>query len=125
MLAHALVDQRRFDEAEDAASLSEKTGAEDDVSTQVMWRGALARVLSARGRPDEARALAETAVRLAEQTDDLNMRGDTLIALGEVHGTANESEDAASAFAKALERYEAKGNEVAADSTRRRLAALA
>jgi class 3 adenylate cyclase/tetratricopeptide (TPR) repeat protein len=125
MLAHALVDQRRFGDAEDAASLSEKTGAEDDVSTQVMWRSALARVLSARGRPDEARALAETAVRLAEQTDDLNMRGDTLIALGEVHGTANESEDAASAFAKALERYEAKGNEVAADSTRRRLAALA
>jgi hypothetical protein len=53
------------------------------------------------------------------------MRGDTLIALGEVHGAANESEAAASAYAKALERYEAKGNHVAADSTRRRLAALA
>ncbi len=124
LLAHALVEQGRLDEAEELAALSEKTGAEDDVSTQVLWRSALARVLAARGRTAEAEPLARAAVALVEQTDDLNMWGDALLALGEVLGACGDPRGAAEAIGAAAERFEAKGNVVAAGSARARRAAL-
>ncbi len=124
MLAHALLEQGRLDEAEEMVSLSDRTGAEDDVSTQVLGRSARARVLAARGRTEEAEPVAREAVELSEATDDLNMRGDTLVDLGEVLAAAGDREGAKAAFASALDLYEQKGNAAAVEVTRRRRAAL-
>jgi class 3 adenylate cyclase/tetratricopeptide (TPR) repeat protein len=121
-LAHALIEQGRFDEAEELVSASEIAGAEDDVSTQVLGRSARARIEAGRGRQAEAERLAREAVALSEATDDLNMRGDTLVDLGEVLSAAGNQGGVATALESALRLYESKGNAVAADSTRRRLA---
>jgi class 3 adenylate cyclase/tetratricopeptide (TPR) repeat protein len=123
-LAHALVEQGRLDEAEEMVSASELAGAEDDVSTQVLGRSARARILAARGRYEEAERIARDAVRRSEETDDLNMRGDTLIDLGEVLFAAGERDGFVSAIEHALELYEAKGNSAAVQAARRRLSEL-
>jgi class 3 adenylate cyclase/tetratricopeptide (TPR) repeat protein len=120
-LAHALIEQGRLDEAEESVAASEVAGAEDDVSTQVLGRSARARIQAGRGLYDEAAKLARDAVALSEATDDLNMRGDTLADLGDVLSAAGEEVGASSAFASALQLYEAKGNAVAATAIRHRL----
>ena len=121
-LAHALIEQGRLDEAEESVSASELAGAEDDVSTKVLDRSARARIQAGRGLYDEAEKLARDAVALSESTDDLNMRGDTLAYLGDVLSAAGNQGGVATALESALRLYESKGNAVAADSTRRRLA---
>jgi tetratricopeptide (TPR) repeat protein len=123
-LAHALVAQGKLDEAEAFTKESEESGAEDDLVTQVMWRTAQARILAARERAPEAELLAREGVTLAEETDDLNMRGDTFVDLGEVLRIAGGEKGAADAFGRALQLYDAKGNLVGAQDARRRLASL-
>ena len=125
LLAHALVEQGHLDEAEEMVSKSELAGAEDDVSTQVLGRSARARILAARGLPEEAQRLARDAVARSESTDDLNMRGDTLVDLGVVLLAAGDREGAATALRAALTLFEEKGNASAAEATRRRLAQIA
>jgi class 3 adenylate cyclase/tetratricopeptide (TPR) repeat protein len=122
-LAHALVAQGKLDEAEVLTQLAEDVGAEDDLATQVLWRSARARVLASRGAA-QAVSLAYEAVTLADETDDLNMRADTLLDLGEVLRADGRDGDAADAFAQALELYEVKGNVVSAQDARRRLASV-
>jgi tetratricopeptide (TPR) repeat protein len=123
-LAHALVAQGKLDEAEAFTEVSQGAGAEDDLATQVMWRSARARILAAREQAPEAESLAHEGVALAEETDDLNMRADTFVDLGEVLCIAGEEKGAADAFGRAVGLYEAKGNLVGADDARRRLASL-
>ena len=121
-LAHALIEQGRLDEAEELVSASELAGAEDDVTTQVLGRSARARIESARGRSEEAERLARDAVKLAATTDDLNMRGDTLVDLATVLLAAGDRDGAAEVFESALALYGSKGN-VAAEAATRRLMA--
>jgi class 3 adenylate cyclase/tetratricopeptide (TPR) repeat protein len=123
-LANALVAQGRFDEAEEMVATSEVMGAEDDVSTQVLAHAASARVMAARGAGPEAERVAREAVALADGTDDLNMRGDTLANLAEVLLAAGDGAGARAVLSSALELYEAKGNVAAASSTRARLVEL-
>jgi hypothetical protein len=59
---------------------------------------------------------------LSETTDDLNMRGDTLVDLATVLLTAGDRDGAAEAFDAGLELYRSKGNTAAAASTRRLMA---
>ena len=120
-LAHALIEQGRPDEAEEMVSASELAGAEDDVTTQVLGRSAKARIHAGRGRYLEAERLARDAVALSETTDDLNMRGDTLVDLATVLLSAADLDGAMEAFDAALTLYESKGNRVSAASTRRRM----
>ena len=123
-LAHALIEQGRADEAEEMVSASELAGAEDDVTTQVLGRSARARIQAGRGRYSEAERLARDAVALSEATDDLNMRGDTLVDLATVLIAGGDREGAEVAFDAALELYGAKGNIAAETSTRRAMAAM-
>jgi class 3 adenylate cyclase/tetratricopeptide (TPR) repeat protein len=121
-LSHALVEQGRLDEAEEMVAESELTAAEDDVSSLVLGRSARARVLAARGKDEEAERLARDALAHSETTDDLNMRGDTLVDLGEVLSGAGDWRGAAEAFEAARALYVSKGNVVAAEAARRRSA---
>ncbi len=114
LLAHALVAQGRFEEAERYARLAGSSAAEDDLASQVLWRSALARVLAASGSLGEAGALARGALALAEQTDDVNMHADTFVDLAEVLRIAGEPEEAVAALERAIELYGIKGNDVGA-----------
>ncbi len=121
-LAHALIEQGRLDEAEEMVSAGELTGAEDDVSTRVLGRSARARIQAGRGRYEEAARIARDAVTISETTDDLNMRGDTLVSLATVLLASGDRDGAGVAFEAALRLYASKGNAAAVASTRRRMA---
>jgi class 3 adenylate cyclase/tetratricopeptide (TPR) repeat protein len=121
MLAHALLAQGRIEDAEGAAADCAATAAEDDLASQVIWRGATARVLAARGDIDGARALAGRAVSMAETTDDINMQADALVDRGEVAALAGRHADAFRDFDTALRRYAEKGNVAAAERVRPRV----
>ena len=117
-LGRVLVDQGRFDEADDYARISRKNAAPEDIASQVEWRRVHARVLAARGSHEEAIALAREAVDLIEATDSLNFQGESWVDLGEVLKLAGRSQEAIQALRTGLERYERKGNLIAAEGTR-------
>ena len=120
LLAHALLDQGRVEEADRLVSLTETTAADDDLASQVLWRGARARVLSRTGAGRQAVEIAEEGVALAEGSDDVNMQADALVDLGEVFIELGHPQDAVASFAEALKRYDAKGNRAAAGRVRAR-----
>ena len=123
-LANALVALGRFAEAEEMVAISERFGAEDDVSTQVLSRTAQAHVLASRGEHGQAERAAREAVAISEGTDDLNMRADALVELSQVLSSAGDREGAVRALEGALELYAAKGNAAAAATVRPRLVEL-
>jgi tetratricopeptide (TPR) repeat protein len=117
-LGQALLAQDRNEEAEALAELSAELAAQDDLVTQVVWRGVRARCLAGRDQLDDAEGLAREAVTLAEVTDLLNHRADAFVDLGIVLGTLGRSEEAQTTFAEAVRLYELKGNVVAAARVR-------
>lgn len=125
LLSQAILAQGRLDEADALAGTAEKATAADDLTTQILWRGVRGRVLSARGEHAEAGALAHEAASIAAETDDVNMRADTLMDLARVLLAAGRAREAATEAARALGLYEGKGNVVAAERTRSLLASWA
>jgi ATP/maltotriose-dependent transcriptional regulator MalT len=123
-LAHALVDQGRWEEAQRYARLSEASAADDDMASQVLWRTALARILAASGSASDGESLGREAVALVEQTDDVNMRADTLVDLAEVLVACGKPEEAAAALERGLALYEGKGNVPGAAAAGRRRDAI-
>jgi class 3 adenylate cyclase/tetratricopeptide (TPR) repeat protein len=119
LLAHAIRAQGRGEEAAMFCSLAEETGAEDDITTQVLWRTARARLVADEGRGDEAMRLARAAVALAEETDDITMQADALVDLAEVVNASGDREGSEAALRRAHDLYVAKGNVVSASSTQR------
>ena len=118
MLAHAVYAQERYDDAYRFTKISEASAPEGDRSANVYWLAARAKLLARRGRSTEGEAHARKALRLAEPTDFLNMRGQAAMDLGEVVRLAGRPAEAAAAVGKAVELYERKGNTVAAGSAR-------
>ena len=109
LLATALCDQLRFDEAEMYASRSRELGADDDFATQSVWRMAQARVLSHRGDHDSAIALADEADAIMAPTDYLTWQAEGDEVRGMVLAAAGRLEGSRTAFVQALRRFEAKG----------------
>ena len=124
-LAQALLAQRRDEDAEEFARLSNELAAPDDLLTQIMWRGVRAKTLAGRGLLEEADPLARQAVELAERTDFINHRGDALVDFATVIRQAGRFTDAREALAEGLRLYEQKGNSVGAAKARAELAELA
>ncbi len=118
LLARALVDEGEDAEADHYAQLSQETALAEDVLSQVLWREARARLLCRSGEVDSARALAEEAVTLAEQTDDLNLIGSAHAALGAVLAAADDVAGATVAYDRACELFERKGNVTSAAHAR-------
>ncbi len=123
-LAHALYQLREHDKAEQFTRISEERSNPDDVYSQVLWRVVRAKVLSAKGEHGEAERLAREAVGRTDGTDFLQLRGDAAAALAVVMEAVDPGEAAAMA-AEAVRLFEVKGNRVAAEQTRRRLAGRA
>ncbi len=105
---------RDGEEALELTLESESLAAKDDITAQIPWREARALIFARRGKTDEAEKLAREAVDIAERTDLLNFQGDAHMALAKVCGLAGRMNEAAEAAESAAERYERKGNVVAA-----------
>jgi tetratricopeptide (TPR) repeat protein len=108
MLAQVLHEQERDDEAERFALTSDELAAEDDVYSQLLWRSALAKVRARRDRADDARALAQQAVRLAAATDSLSFHGWALLDLARVEALLDGGLPPAELVAEAIELFERK-----------------
>jgi predicted ATPase len=113
-LAMPLIELGRDDEAMRLTVESEELAAKDDITAQVPWRMARARVLARRGATEEAEQLAREGVAMAERTDMLSFRGEALTYLAEVLQLAGRTSDAADAAREAVDRFEQKGDVVAA-----------
>ncbi len=118
MLAQALYEQGRYEDAEALRLVSERSAATEDLSTQAMWRGVRARVLARRARWEEAEALAHEAVEIVTPTDALTDQGDALLALAEIMELRGRASEAAAAARTALQLYSRKGAIVMADRAR-------
>jgi class 3 adenylate cyclase/tetratricopeptide (TPR) repeat protein len=121
LLANTLCDQGRYEEAERFAARSRELSADDDFASQASWRMAQARVLADRGGFGEALRLANEAVEINGETDYIGWQGDGLEVKGQVLAAAGRGDDARVAFGEALDRFERKGNVVAAARIRARL----
>jgi tetratricopeptide (TPR) repeat protein len=124
LLAMTLCDLGRFDEADGFVERSRTMTAEDDFASQSEWRIARARVLSNRGIHDEALALTDAAIEIAEVTDYIVWQGECHEVRGMVLAAAGRGDDAHQAYETALDRFERKGNVVAAARIRDRLEGL-
>jgi tetratricopeptide (TPR) repeat protein len=123
-LADVLYAQGRYEEAEQYTQISENASAPDDYASQILWRSARAKAIASQGRLDEGKQLAREAVALTQDTDNIDLRGDALIALAEVLRLADRPEEAATVGEHALRLYEQKGNVVSAGKARALLAEM-
>jgi class 3 adenylate cyclase len=114
MLAYALFEQERFEEAWGFTEAAEETAAADDLSPQILWRSVRARLLARRGAIPEAKRLSAEAVALAADMDWLTERADALLSHSQVLRAAGEAGAAADACRSAIDLYTRKGNEVGA-----------
>jgi tetratricopeptide (TPR) repeat protein len=110
ILARALYEDGRPEEAEHEALAAEREGAAIDVINFAVARGVLARIHADRGQLQQAEEVARTAVAYAFETDIPKVRGDALSALGAVLIAAGRSAEGAQAFEDALVLYEHKGD---------------
>jgi tetratricopeptide (TPR) repeat protein len=124
MLAMALYELDRLEEADVWAGRAKKLGASDDVMTQLLWRQVRAKVLARRGEHAEAHRLARDAVTIGDATDYLDGQGDAYANLAEVLLLAAMPDEAVAALQQALERYERKGNVVSTQRAQTRLTVL-
>jgi ATP/maltotriose-dependent transcriptional regulator MalT len=124
LLARALYDLGRDDEAMTMSEVSERTGAPDDFDTQMQWRAVRAKLLARAGRVEDAVVLAEEAERAGRQTQ-LHFFADVLMDVGEVFRAAGRREEAAAAMREALAMYESKGNVPSAALARETLRTVA
>lgn len=123
-LASALYELGRTEEADELTSISSRLGAPDDVSTQVLWRCVRSKLLARQGLAAEAETLAREAVDVVDRTDYIDAQGTTRVALATVHELSGDAAAASAALREAAERFERKGNVVAAGAARERLEAL-
>jgi hypothetical protein len=116
-LARAVMAQGRYSEAEQLTVISENAASEDDLASQVLWRGTRARTRAHRGDPAGAERLARDAVTLARSSDFVNTQADVLMDLAWVLrvATPDAADDVA---AEAVGLYEAKGNTASAEHAR-------
>ena len=124
-LGRAVYELGRYDEAEAAAARAAALGASDDVFTQVEWRQVKSKVLARRGAHEDAERLAREAVALAFTTDVPHLQGYATLDLAEVLRLGGKAAESAEALENAAGLFDRKGNVVAAERARARLAAPA
>ena len=123
-LAHVLLDAGRTEEALQLLEAVSSAADDDDVVTQVTWRSARARALASTARTDDARELARQAIRLAEQTDLMDLRAGALIELAEVLRAEGRPNEAVPFARRALRMLERRGAVIPAGRARSVLESL-
>ena len=88
MLARALFELGRHDEAEETLEIADGLASPDDIEAQAMLRTVRARLLAVHGHSPEALLLAREAFDLIGQTDSPVLRADTIVELADVFAAA-------------------------------------
>jgi DNA-binding SARP family transcriptional activator len=109
LLARLLYIQGRYDDCDRFCRLSSDAAADDDVVSQVLWRGAAGKLLAREGDLASAVQLADSAVAQAQQTDFLLIHGDALRDRAEILVIAREAERAIDDLGMAMALFERKG----------------
>jgi tetratricopeptide (TPR) repeat protein len=122
-LARAVYAQGRHAESEALTRTAEELSAEDDVTSQALWRSVRAKALARRGLGDEAEELARDAVALLRGTDALVLQADALEDLAEVL-VLRGAGDARKVLEEALTLLEQKDDLVAAERVRESIRSL-
>jgi predicted ATPase/class 3 adenylate cyclase len=117
-LAEAVYAQGRFEEAEQYTHISEESAAPDDCISQILWRSVRAKAIASQGQLGDGEQLGREAVALARDTDNIDLRGDALLALAEVLRIAKRPDEPVPLIEEALRLYEQKGNVVSAGRAR-------
>jgi len=115
LLAKALREQGRADEAIDLSRTAENLSAPDDIESQVLWRSVRAPLVAAAGDPSLAENLARTAVDLANGTESPMLKADAIAELATVLMTIGRPAEAIQTVNEAIALYAAKGNLVAGE----------
>jgi class 3 adenylate cyclase/tetratricopeptide (TPR) repeat protein len=122
-LARAVYAQGRYAEAEELTLMAEELSADDDLTSQALWRSVRAKALARRGLAREAEELAREAVELLRGTDALALQAGTLEDLAEV--LALVGADATREYLEeALDLFERKDDVVSTERLRASLQAL-
>ena len=111
-LAQAVYQDGNYEEA--AGLIAAAKPAARGLRATLVLRSLTARLEARAGRLDSALATALEAAGAAAQTDALNLRGETQLALAEVLLLADRGDDAGAAAREALKAFEEKGNVAAA-----------
>jgi tetratricopeptide (TPR) repeat protein len=117
-LAETLYRHGRLDDAEKWATVSRANIASDDTTEQLRLLPVEAKLLARKGSTSDALQLADAAVRLADDTDGLNVIASTRLARAAVLRLADLDGEAEEAIRDAIALYEQKGNVVAAAQAR-------
>jgi len=108
LLAQVLVTLGNLEEAEAFSRQAEELTDDDDVSSQVFWRTARARIYGRTARTTEAEVLAREAVQLARGTVDIALLAGALADLAEVLTTIGRADESGPPLREALALYEKK-----------------
>ena len=122
ILAEAVFQQGRDDEADLLTRESERSAGAEDVYSQAAWRSARAKVPARRRDRRTAMRLAAEATDIAAASDFLHLRWHLLMSRAEVLWMVGESDERAFTLAEAVRVAEQKGNVVAAAQASRLLA---
>jgi hypothetical protein len=117
-LAETLYRQGRLDDAEHWAAVSRANIASDDTSEELLLLPVEAKLRARKGSLSDALQLANAAVRLADDTDGLNVIASTRLARAAVLRLADLEGEAETAIREAIALFELKGNVVAAARAR-------
>ena len=115
--ARALYGQGRLKEAEELARRAQEGASEEDLWSQVLSLGTLAKVRARNGDFEAAEPSARQAVLLVEETDALDLHGGALLDRAEVLLLAGHMSYAESCAEQALDLFRRKGNDVLAAQT--------
>jgi tetratricopeptide (TPR) repeat protein len=113
LLARALLELDRFEQAESVAASIEEVRP-DDIRTRLTCGTVRARALASLGEVGAGESKARATVRLAKQTDFINEEGDARLDLAAILEIAGQPELAARAVEGSLSCYMRKGNLVSA-----------
>ncbi|MBV8988901.1 MAG: hypothetical protein JO372_10115, partial [Solirubrobacterales bacterium] len=109
LLGRVLYAQGRYDDCWRYNQISEQTASEDDVVSQVVWRGTRAKLLARAGQAPAAQELVSSAVAKAGASDFFLLRGDVLRDRAEVLKISNRLDPAARDLEQARALYSRKG----------------
>lgn len=112
LLAEALWQQGRIAEADELSRASRDAAGEDDVETQIRWRGVQAKVLAARGDDAAAEHLAHQGVEWASLTDAPVLQALAQVNLAETLRLLQRDDEAPPAVRAAQRLFAAKGDRV-------------